>query len=83
MSNLKLKPAEAAMMLGILRSRFPWLGFDDMDANGADTVDQLNELRTDLQSCLEPLAYDDDKAEVIKSIKPRERKGEKHPNDET
>lgn len=35
-------PAGHAALRTILKSRFPWLGTDD-DANGGDTVNELNE----------------------------------------
>lgn len=44
-----LTTVEAAMVLGVLRRRFPWEGTDE-SVNGADTVDEINQLFADLRA---------------------------------
>jgi hypothetical protein len=43
-----LTTAEAAMILGALRRRFPWVGFDE-PVSGADVVEDLGQMFEDLQ----------------------------------
>jgi hypothetical protein len=44
-----LTPAEQEKFRLLLEARFPWLLDEDEDANGADVVDELSELHTQLK----------------------------------
>lgn len=37
------------MVLVLLENRFPWLGSDDEDVSGADTVQELSDLHVELK----------------------------------